>query len=111
MLFCAAVLISANQVDAQSPAEPDAVVKFHVINTDNVYVRSGASQSYYPIGKVQKGQVVEVTGSPRRVRFARLGDAGQFYASVADRLGWLRSDHTLGSPPELPRPDERFVQP
>jgi len=52
---------------------------------------------------IESGQVVSVTGSPRRVRFARLGDAGQFYANVADRLGWLRSDHTLGSPLELPR--------
>lgn len=48
----------------------------------------------YPI---ESGRVVEVTGSPRRARFARLGDAGQFYANVADRLGWLRSDHALGT--------------
>ncbi len=46
---------------------------------------------------VESGQVVEVTGSPRRVRFVRLGETGQFYANVADRLGWLRSDHTLGT--------------
>jgi NAD+ kinase len=46
---------------------------------------------------IESGQVVEVTGSPRRVRFARLGGEGQFYANVADRLGWLRSDHALGT--------------
>ncbi len=51
---------------------------------------------------IESGQMVEVTGSPRRVRFARLGDAGQFYANVADRLGWLRSDHALGTERERP---------
>ena len=44
---------------------------------------------------VEAGQRIEVTGSARRTRFARLGDEGQFYANVAERLGWLRSDHTL----------------
>ena len=46
---------------------------------------------------IESGQRIEVTGSPRRARFARLGDEGQFYSNVADRLGWLRSDHTLGA--------------
>ena len=46
---------------------------------------------------VEAGQLVEVTGSERRARFARLGDEGQFYANVAERLGWLRADHTLGA--------------
>ncbi len=46
---------------------------------------------------VEAGQLVEVTGSPRRARFVRLGGEGQFYANVAERLGWLRSDHTLGA--------------
>lgn len=46
--------------------------------------------------QVQSGNVVRVTRSPRIARFVRLGDESQFYANLAQRLGWLRRDHELG---------------
>ena len=45
---------------------------------------------------VESGMVVEVSESPRSVDFVRLGGPEQFYANIAQRLGWLRQDHALG---------------
>lgn len=45
---------------------------------------------------VPTGAIVEVSRSPRTVRFVRLGEHNQFYANLAERLGWLRVDHVLG---------------
>ena len=46
--------------------------------------------------QVRSGSVVQVTRSPRIARFVRLGGESQFYANLAQRLGWLRRDHELG---------------
>jgi NAD+ kinase len=46
---------------------------------------------------VEAGAVVRVELSPLRVRFVRLGEERQFYARLAQRLGWLRADHALGA--------------
>ena len=46
---------------------------------------------------VPSGTVVRVTRSPRVARFVRLGGERQFYANLAQRLGWLRIDHQLAS--------------
>ena len=45
--------------------------------------------------EVPSGTVVRVTRSPRVARFVRLGGEQQFYANLAQRLGWLRLDHQL----------------
>ena len=42
------------------------------------------------------GSMVRITRSPRQARFVRLGGANQFYANLAQRLGWLRLDHQIG---------------
>ncbi len=44
---------------------------------------------------IESGMVVEVTRSDRSVDFVRLGGPSQFYANLAQRLGWLRHDHDL----------------
>jgi NAD+ kinase len=44
---------------------------------------------------VEAGTVVEVTRSPLTAEFVRLGGESQFYANLAKRLGWLRTDHVL----------------
>jgi NAD+ kinase len=44
---------------------------------------------------VDPGAIVEVSHSPRSVEFVRLGGQHQFYANLAERLGWLRHDHDL----------------
>ena len=51
---------------------------------------------------VESGTIVEVSLSPRSVDFVRLGGPEQFYAKLAQRLGWLRQDHALGDPGEPP---------
>jgi NAD+ kinase len=45
---------------------------------------------------VETGALVEVSRSARTVRFVRLGGTNQFYANLAQRLGWLRVDHVIG---------------
>lgn len=46
--------------------------------------------------EVRSGSTVRIARSPRRARFVRLGGENQFYANLAQRLGWLRLDHQLG---------------
>lgn len=45
---------------------------------------------------VESGSLVRIERSPRLARFVRLGNESQFYANLAERLGWLRLDHQLG---------------
>ena len=45
---------------------------------------------------VETGALVQVSRSQRTARFVRLGGPNQFYANVAQRLGWLRVDHVIG---------------
>lgn len=44
------------------------------------------------------GSTVSITHGDRPVDFVRLGGPNQFYANLARRLGWLRSDHVLEQP-------------
>ena len=44
----------------------------------------------YPL---KSGSKVKVSSANRYVDFVRLGDGSQFYSNLADRLGWLRTDH------------------
>ncbi|MBM3139347.1 MAG: NAD(+)/NADH kinase [Chloroflexi bacterium] len=44
---------------------------------------------------VSSGTLVEVATSPQSVGFVRLGGENQFYANLAQRLGWLRLDHVM----------------
>ncbi len=46
--------------------------------------------------EVRSGSMVRIARSPRVARFVRLGGENQFYANLAQRLGWLRLDHQLG---------------
>ena len=46
-------------------------------------------------GQLESGSVVALTRSPHEARFVRLGGDAQFYANLAQRLGWLRLDHVL----------------
>ena len=45
---------------------------------------------------IDSGSTVTIGHGDRHVDFVRLGGPAQFYANVAERLGWLRSDHVLG---------------
>ena len=47
---------------------------------------------------IDSGSTVTIGHGDRHVDFVRLGGPAQFYANVAERLGWLRSDHVLGQP-------------
>ena len=47
---------------------------------------------------LDSGSTVSVTHGDRPVDFVRLGGPNQFYANIAERLGWLRSDHVLDTP-------------
>ncbi len=47
---------------------------------------------------VDSGSTVTIAHGDRHVDFVRLGGPAQFYANVAERLGWLRSDHVLDTP-------------
>ena len=53
---------------------------------------------------VHSGSIVQVSRSPRSVQFLRLAGENQFYANLAQRLGWLRVDHVLDQGGEGPRP-------
>lgn len=46
---------------------------------------------------IDSGSTVTVAHGDRHVDFVRLGGPAQFYANVAERLGWLRSDHVMDS--------------
>lgn len=44
---------------------------------------------------LDSGSTVVISHGERVVDFVRLGEPNQFYANIAERLGWLRSDHVL----------------
>ena len=44
------------------------------------------------------GAELRLAVSDRTVGFLRLGPTSHFYATLADRLGWLRADHAVRSP-------------
>ncbi|MDA1010726.1 MAG: NAD(+)/NADH kinase [Chloroflexi bacterium] len=45
--------------------------------------------------RVESGSMVEVTRSSLTARFVRVSEETDFYHNVAQRLGWLRSDHVI----------------
>lgn len=47
---------------------------------------------------LDSGSTVVISHGDRHVDFVRLGEPAQFYANIAERLGWLRSDHVLDKP-------------
>jgi len=47
---------------------------------------------------IDSGSTVNIAHGERHVDFVRLGSPTQFYANVAERLGWLRSDHVMDAP-------------
>lgn len=47
---------------------------------------------------LDSGSTVSITNGARHADFLRLGGPAQFYSNLAERLGWLRSDHALGKP-------------
>lgn len=51
---------------------------------------------------LSSGTTVHLSSSPRVVQFIRLGAENQFYANIADRLGWLRRDHVLDKDDDAP---------
>lgn len=53
---------------------------------------------------IESGMVVEVGRSDRSVDFVRVGEMSQFYANLAQRLGWLRHDHVLQVTSSKPNP-------
>ncbi|TVQ51763.1 MAG: hypothetical protein EA377_11760 [Phycisphaerales bacterium] len=60
---------------AAEAADNDAVIS--VVTGNNVYVRSGPADSYYPIGHVQEGQMVKVIGE--RFNWARIRTTGPLF--------------------------------
>jgi NAD+ kinase len=71
-----------------------------------LYVARGESAMLTVDGRherpVETGALVEVSRSTRTVRFVRLGGENQFYANLAQRLGWLRLDHGVADGEPLP---------
>ena len=51
---------------------------------------------------LSSGTTVHLSSSSRVVQFIRLGAENQFYANIADRLGWLRRDHVLDKDDDTP---------
>jgi len=56
---------------------------------------------------VESGAMVEVTRSARVARFVRVSGETDFYHNVAQRLGWLRSDHVIDIAEDGPGPSAR----
>lgn len=60
LVTLAAMFAAAPAVAQQSPQDPQPYIG--VVTGDDVYVRSGAAESYYPYAKVHRGDLVRVTG-------------------------------------------------
>jgi len=67
-----------------------------------LYVERGFEAVYTVDGlrerKIDSGSTMTITHGERHVDFVRLGNPSQFYSNIAERLGWLRSDHVLDMP-------------
>ncbi len=60
--FTAALLLTFTQAGAQRSTKPADEKFVGIVTGDNVYVRAGASQNYYPVTKLNKGDLVQVHG-------------------------------------------------
>ena len=79
------------------PGELD--VSLEVERGDEAVMTVDGSQEW----PVHSGSIVRVSRSSRSVRFLRLAGENQFYANLAQRLGWLRVDHVLDQGGDGPR--------
>jgi hypothetical protein len=77
------------QRDRTTPAQPS----YMVISADNVYVRAGAGDSYYPFGKVHKGDVVKVVGEKHY--WARVHTVGPAFEKFFGYVRFPRGGTTL----------------
>ena len=75
LMAVAAVIPVTAQPALAAEADRDGVIS--VITGNNVYVRSGPADSYYPIGHVQEGQMVKVIGE--RFNWARIRTTGPLF--------------------------------
>jgi uncharacterized protein YraI len=82
LALAAAVLVPAAWTAAQT-AEPEPYIA--VVTADDVYVRSGASESYYPFGVVETGDLVKVVGE--KFNWARVATIGPAFD---DLFGYIR---------------------
>ena len=91
MLTTAALTIDLNASRAlaqQTPANGSAeneTLYIGVINGDDVYVRCGAGESYYPFYKVHRGDLVKVTGD--RFGWSRVAVIGPAFS---DAFGYIK---------------------
>jgi len=89
LVFCAPVQAQSSTpsgsptAGTRSDAAPQAVL--HAVSGESVLVRSGAGDSYYPIGKLKTGDVVPVIGE--KFGWARVHTSG---ASFRDMFAFIR---------------------
>ena len=96
--FAVAVLFTAGSALALTPqAAPEATgtdpadgSRLAVVTANDVYVRSGPADSYYPFGKLRRGDVVKVVGE--KPRWARIATAGPAFRGFFGYIRYPRSD-------------------
>ncbi|MCA9294971.1 MAG: hypothetical protein KC983_00605 [Phycisphaerales bacterium] len=78
-----AALFTAGRALAQEfvpPVSADEESWVAVVTADDVYLRSGASKSYYHFGKVKQGDLVLVTG--KKFKWARIAAVGPVFQDL-----------------------------
>ncbi|NNF43578.1 MAG: hypothetical protein HKN62_11135 [Phycisphaerales bacterium] len=74
-----ALFLAASGSNAQAPASEPAGAFIGVITANDVYVRAGGGDSYYPFGKLNRGNLVKVIGE--KYDWARVLTTGPSFAS------------------------------
>jgi hypothetical protein len=83
-----AAFLAGSPVFAQSEQPADAFRPFvAVVTASDVYVRSGAAESYYPVGKVHTGELVRVVGE--KFNWARVATTGPTFADHSRFFGYV----------------------
>jgi len=84
-ILCLALSAAAQAQDAEDNYGDDRQFPYHAfVNTDDVYVRSGPGQNYYPVSRLRRGETVEVYRH----------DPGGWYAirPPADAFSWVSAE-------------------
>ena len=74
---------------AQAPAESEDY-RLLVVTRNDVYVRAGPADSYYPFGRLQAGDVVKVTGE--KFNWARVVTVGEPFEEFFGFIRYPRND-------------------
>lgn len=81
ILAIVATTANAQNTNASTP---------HVVTGDDVYVRSGAGDSYYPFGRVQRGDIVRVVSEKHG--WARIEISGPTFAEYFGYLRYVKAN-------------------